>query len=270
LSLTSQTQSVLITRMPRVVGLVLVTVGLLLWIPSADAFEIPRVEIPRIDAPELSEDLPGILRHDVGVPEAIRPLLNNSTTYGSGRPETEEALKRATDDEAAAVSAHTYAGGTERNETKVHECVGEGLRKVSEDYKDASAQAISSGQAPEWPIFQDDFKAYVAGCLSGAFPQTADAAPTAVDALSDYLAKQAAPYAERALGADSAVAVVEKWLNVTANDVDGGADTNASVVPARAVGHGGDDSGSSFPWWILVAVVIVGAGVIGARALKPS
>jgi hypothetical protein len=245
---------------------------------AASAAVLPQLLEDRGLVESLARELAPDVR--VGAPGIERELSNAASQAEREAVNARvQALGSITDDEVQAVRDSLEAGDAS-TEQPVRACVAEGLRGVANDYRKAVSDVGATGQAPIWPLFETDFSAAISGCLTSAVQ---GAPPELVQATSDYFAKQAAPFVQRALNADSFVEVLEGFLETIADQVES---TNQPVNagdpgsggggPADAGSGGGgsttsgDSGGGGLSWGVVVLVILalVGIGWLLAASLS--
>jgi hypothetical protein len=195
------------------------------------------------------------------IPPTIRLAPQADNAYG-----VVDTAVVATLDEAKAAevqlaeSAAQEATPTSEAADFAEGCIKDGLKQAAQDYIDAEARQ------EVYPPLGEAVYYGVHGCLSSTF----NAPEEAIDAVSRYFASQVAGEPART-AADTAPAAFANWLNATGDALGVDASAEPDLAPTPPAGDTSSDdtegeSGSSFPWWLLVVAGAVVGGVLYVRS----
>jgi hypothetical protein len=238
-------------------------------VTAAWALPIPRVR------PSLVKQLP---RTHIAVPApkvTVPDEIGSAIRYGSDDSGTVAAfdearagVKKDVDAAASRVRANEQA------RARMKQCLGDGLKSAGESYRTDVQEAAAAEQPPPAPDFTE-VSAGTKACLQTYFPNE----PEVVFELGASLANLAAKRAREAYFADPPAppaAVIANWMTTTGSELWLMGWSTAGETPTNAARERQPESrpepeeGSSFPWWALVAAVLVGGALVFAVRAKRS
>ena len=144
--------------------------------------------------------------------------------------------------DSAASEVGNAAAESSEVKGKAKECVKESFQKAADDYAKADEEGTT------YPVFDNAFYLAVYGCLAATFPHASE---DDVGVVAEYLTGRVSQPARDAVTA--APTTFANWLAQV------GA-ASAEPAPLTPTATSGDGDGSSFPWWIIVVLGLLGLG----------